>query len=305
MSSNREITFRLTGETFQLPKYRILWMTRILYSSAFEVFIAFVIFTNAIALAVLTFSELSPSVSQSAHFIDQVAFGIYVVELVFRIVSYGTKPWMFFRSGWNVFDFLVIALVPVLEGQTALLRLLRLMRLLRILRFLPDVKILVASIVKSIPPLLSMTVVISLLLFVYGMAGTYLFGAGAPTSWGDIGASFKSLFILLTLENFPVYLEEAMAISPFAIPFFVSYVFIIVFTVLNILIGVVLHSMDQARDEANESSNDSTELRNYSNSIEAALADGKISQEEANRLLEQLEAVRSALKESGSFRELP
>jgi voltage-gated sodium channel len=84
----------------------------------------------------------------------------------------------------------------------------------------------------------------------------------------------------------------------------VSYVFIIVFTVLNILIGVVLHSMDQARDEANESSSDSTELRNYSNSIEAALADGKISQEEANRLLEQLEAVRSALKESGTLREL-
>ncbi|CAB4638518.1 unannotated protein [freshwater metagenome] len=123
------------------------------------------------------------------------------------------------------------------------------MRLVRIFRFLPEVRILSASIVKSIPPLMSMTVLITLLLFLYGMAGFYLFGGQAPESWGNIGLSMKSLFILLTLENFPVYLEEAMLLSPLAIPFFLSYVFLIVFTVLNVLIGIVLNAMDEAREE--------------------------------------------------------
>jgi voltage-gated sodium channel len=59
----------------------------------------------------------------------------------------------------------------------------------------------------------------------------------------------QSLFILLTLENFPDYFTEAMAITPLALLFFLSYVFVIVFTVLNVLIGIVLNAMDQARDE--------------------------------------------------------
>ena len=87
------------------------------------------------------------------------------------------------------------------------------------------------------------------MLFLYGMAGHYAFGTEAPESWGNIGLSMKSLFILLTLENFPIYLEEAMLISPLAIPFFLSYVFLIVFTVLNVLIGIVLNAMDEARTE--------------------------------------------------------
>jgi len=106
-----------------------------------------------------------------------------------------------------------------------------------------------------------MSVLITLLLFLYGMAGFYLFGEQAPTSWGDIGLSMKSLFILLTLENFPVYLEEAMLISPLAIPFFLSYVFLIVFTVLNVLIGIVLNAMDEARSEDKAQRSELAELR--------------------------------------------
>jgi len=59
----------------------------------------------------------------------------------------------------------------------------------------------------------------------------------------------QSLFILLTLENFPNYFLEAMEITPLALVYFLSYVFVIVFTVLNILIGIVLNAMDQAREE--------------------------------------------------------
>jgi voltage-gated sodium channel len=67
-----------------------------------------------------------------------------------------------------------------------------------------------------------MSVLITLLLYLYGMAAVYLFGDEAPESWGDIGVSMKSLFILLTLENFPFYLEEGLLISPLALPFFLS-----------------------------------------------------------------------------------
>jgi voltage-gated sodium channel len=240
---------RAYGKVREIEPYRIRSLAQLVYSTQFELLISAVIIINAVSLAVLTMPNLSPEAIALANNVDLAAYVIYVIELILRLISYGKKPWKFFKEGWNVFDFVIIGLTPFFQGQTAVIRLLRLMRLIRIFRFLPEVRILSASIVKSIPPLLSMSVLIGMLLFLYGMAGYYFFGADAPESWGNIGLSMKSLFILLTLENFPVYLEEAMLINALALPFFLSYVFLIVFTVLNVLIGIVLNAMDEARTE--------------------------------------------------------
>jgi voltage-gated sodium channel len=94
-----------------------------------------------------------------------------------------------------------------------------------------------------------MSVLIFLALFMYGMAGVYLFGKDMPEQWGDITSALTSLFILLTLEEFANYLMDGLSYTPLALPFYISYVFIIVFTILNVLIGVVLNAMDEAREE--------------------------------------------------------
>ena len=280
------------GSVEYLPGYRIKWLARIVYSKWFEFTIAAVILTNAVALGILTLPGLSEDSIRSATVVDTVAFWVYVVELCLRIASYGKKPWMFFSRGWNVFDFVVIGLSPFFQGQSTVLRLLRLFRLIRIFRFLPEVRILSTSIMKSIPPLLSMSVLITLLLFLYGMAGVYLFGAEAPVSWGNIGISMKSLFILLTLENFPVYLEEGLAISPLALPFFLSYVFLIVFTVLNVLIGIVLNAMDEARQEDKSADREHKQLERIVGSLERVISDGKTSENELDFLRGELAKLK-------------
>jgi voltage-gated sodium channel len=58
-----------------------------------------------------------------------------------------------------------------------------------------------------------------------------------------------TLFILLTLENFPTYLDAAQAVSPFATVFFLSYVLIAAFVVLNLVLGIVVGAMEEAREE--------------------------------------------------------
>jgi voltage-gated sodium channel len=282
------------GEWEEIPPYRVLWLAKLVYSSSFELFIAAVIAVNAVFLAVLTMPGITDATRSAAITVDNIAMGIYVAELIVRIVSYGSQPWKFFTRGWNVFDFIVVALAPLAAGQTVVLRLLRLMRLLRIFRFLPEVRVLFSSIVKSIPPLLSMSVLIALLLFLYGMAGTYLFGSALPEAWGHIGRSLKSLFILLTLENFPIYLEDAMAISPFALPYFLSYVFFIVFTILNVLIGIVLNAMDEARAEARIHSDKDSALSELASLVDEISADGKITNEELAQLRADIDRLRSS-----------
>ena len=281
------------GEIIEIPDYRIFWLSRIVYSSPFELSIAFVILLNAISLGALTMPGISEGARASFEAFDRYALYVYTAELILRMISYGKKPWEFFRRGWNIFDFLIVALSPIFAGQTVVLRLLRLLRLIRIFRFLPEVKVLTLSIVRSIPPLLSMSVLIFLALFIYGMAGVYLLGDTLPLHWGDISIALTTLFILLTLENFPVYLEEAILVSPLALPFFLSYIFIVVFTVLNVFIGIVLNAMDEARSENREKLEKMKKLDELAHQVDNITADGVVTEEEILVLREKLAALEA------------
>jgi len=281
------------GEIIEIPDYRIFWLSRIVYSSPFELSIAFVILLNAISLGALTMPGISEGARASFEAFDRYALYVYTAELILRMISYGKKPWEFFRRGWNIFDFLIVALSPIFAGQTVVLRLLRLLRLIRIFRFLPEVKVLTLSIVRSIPPLLSMSVLIFLALFIYGMAGVYLLGDKLPLHWGDISIALTTLFILLTLENFPVYLEEAILVSPLALPFFLSYIFIVVFTVLNVFIGIVLNAMDEARSENREKLEKMKKLDELAHQVDNITADGVVTEEEILVLREKLAALEA------------
>lgn len=271
-----------------MESFRIKWLTRVVYSQTFELFIAGIIFLNAVALALLTIPGIDAQTRQSLESFDQAALWIFVFELIVRMISYGSKPWNFFKTGWNVFDFVIIGLSPFLANQTLILRLLRIFRLIRIFRFLPEVRILTRSITRSLPPLMSMSVLIFLALFIYGMAGVYLFGEQMPEQWGDITAALTSLFILLTLEEFASYLVDGLAVSPWALPYYISYVFVIVFTILNVLIGVVLNAMDEARQENRDREDEIKRLKNFAKEVDDISEDGIISNEELTQLRKKI-----------------
>jgi voltage-gated sodium channel len=275
---------------------RIKWLTQVVYSQTFELCIAGIIFLNAVALALLTIPGIDVQTRQSLESFDQAALWIFVFELVVRMISYGSKPWNFFKTGWNVFDFVIIGLSPFLANQTLILRLLRIFRLIRIFRFLPEVRVLTRSITRSLPPLMSMSVLIFLALFIYGMAGVYLFGEQMPEQWGDITAALTSLFILLTLEEFASYLVDGLAVSPWALPYYISYVFVIVFTILNVLIGVVLNAMDEARQESRDREDEIKRLQNFAKEVDDISADGMVSTEELTQLREKISQLEKEIR---------
>jgi len=287
------------GQIIEIQDYRIKWLSKIVYSSQFELVIAFIILVNAVSLALLTMPDIDPSVRDTLTELDTYAIYVYLGELIIRILSYGTKPWEFFRQGWNIFDFTIVTLsFGMFTGETIILRLLRLFRLIRIFRFLPEVRVLTSSIVKSLPPLMSVGVLIFLALFIYGMAGVYLFGEQLAESWGNITLALTSLFILLTLENFPNYLEEAVEVSPWALPFFLSYIFVVVFTVLNVLIGIVLNAMDEARRENRQRKQQIRQLDQIVHEVDDITADGQVTKDEIEGLRAKLKLMEQVLHEN-------
>ena len=230
---------------------RVPALERIVDAHWFQLFISGVIVLNAVVLGIETYVEPGSPTFDTLMLVNEVFYLVFLAELILRIASYGRRPWNFFRSGWNIFDFIVIgaALIPAVRAQAEVIRLLRLARIVRLLRFLPDARVLIATMGKALPPVFSMIVLVVLILFIYGMIGVVVFGEALPDQWGDIGTAMMTLFVLLTLENFPTYLEQAQEVTPFASVFFLSYVLIAAFVVLNLVLGIVIGSMEEAREE--------------------------------------------------------
>ncbi len=223
---------------------------RIVDSAPFTSIVVGTIAVNAVVLGLQTYDELDDRWGSLLLAINAACVAVFIVELCIRIASYWPTPLQFFRNGWNIFDFVVIGatFVPGVQGSSTLLRLLRLLRVVRIVRVLPDLRVLLLGVWRSVPPLASITAVTAMILFVYGMVGWILFADELPEEWGNIGRAMLTLFVMLTLENWPTYMEEAMAVHSWAWIYFVSFILVAAFIVLNVLIGIVLNSMEEARE---------------------------------------------------------
>lgn len=218
-------------------------------STAFNVAIFGVILANAIVLGLETYDAIVHRHHALLDTLDVLFYAIFVVEISIRFVAVGAHPRRFFSSGWNTFDFVVIAaaLVPGVRENVTLLRLARLARVVRVVRLLPDLRVLTTAIVRAIPASLSLVVMGVLVLFLYGMVGWSAFGDEYPEQYGDVGNAMLTLFVTLTLENFPDQLEIGRDTGFWATLYFISFALVAAFLLFNILIGIVINSMEEAR----------------------------------------------------------
>jgi voltage-gated sodium channel len=263
---------------------------RFVGSSVFTVFVVATISVNAVVLGLQTYEGIEDRWGRALDLVNAACLAIFVVELGLRVASYWPRPWLFFRNGWNIFDFVIImaAFVPGIRQNSTLLRLVRLLRVVRLVRVLPDLRVLLLGVWRSVPPLASIGAVTAMILFVYGMVGWILFGDELPEQWGNIGRAMLTLFVMLTLENFPVYMDQAMDIEPWAWIYFVSFILVAAFIVLNVLIGVVLNSMEEARE---------IERRRVLRERYGATRPSPIDPEAHAPVAERIQILRSALDE--------
>lgn len=221
---------------------------KIVDSRYFQLFIVFIILANATTIGMETYPSVMAQYGKLIHGLDSIFLGIFVTEIFLKIISFGRQPMKFFSSGWNTFDFIIVAVafVPGLEGQATLLRLIRLLRVLRLLSALPGLQILVMALMHSIPRIGQMAVLASLLFYIYAVIGVSLFREHDPEHWGTLHISLLSLFRTLTLEDWTDLMYKAMELYPMAWLFFVSFVLLGTFVVFNMLIGIILNSMEEA-----------------------------------------------------------
>ena len=212
-------------------------------SARVEHFIVAVIIVNAIVLGLETSKEIMATHGPLLIAIDKACLVVFCLEIGVRLLAY---RWAFWRSGWNIFDFAVVAvaLVPG-AGPWAVLRSLRVLRVMRLLTVIPSLRKVVAAFINAIPGLGGVLLLMSVFLYTSAVLAVNLFGERFPQWFGSLGGSLFSLFQILTLEGWADMAREVMAVYPWAALFFIPFIIIATFTVLNLFIGIIVSTMQE------------------------------------------------------------
>lgn len=235
------------GHSGTMRGHMVASCRRLVEHPRFDGLMLVVILLNALVLGAETFERAEREFGDVLSVLDKVFLGIFVAELAVRMTAVRWQPRTFFSSGWNTFDFVVVAASFVPGLNASLLRIARLLRVVRVIRFLPDLRVIVAAVARSVPGVASLAVGTALLVYVYGMIGWLIFDDHDPEHYGDVARAMLTFFVMLTLENLPDNLEMGQELSAWTVPFFISYVLVASFLVFNLFIGIVLNSMEEAR----------------------------------------------------------
>lgn len=203
-----------------------------------------VILANAVVMGLETSAAVMAAWGRLLVVADHLCLAVFVIELGFKFAAYRGGFW---RSGWNVFDFAVVAvaLAPG-AGPWAVLRSLRVLRVLRLLTVVPSLRRVVAAFIHSLPGLGGVVVVMAIFFYTAGVLATRLFGATHPEWFGSLGATLYSLFQIMTLESWSMgIVRPVMATHPWAWAFFVPFIVIATFTILNLFIGIIVSTMQE------------------------------------------------------------
>lgn len=214
---------------------------------------------NAVTLGLETDAAIMAAYGDWLLVVDKIILLIFTAELALKFYAH---RWNFFLSGWNTFDFLIVAItwVPA-AGPLAVLRALRVLRILRLISIVPQMRRVVSAIGHSIPGMASVIGVLCLVFYVSAVLCTNLFGQHPDPrmqEWfGSVGASAYTLFQIMTLESWSMgIVRPTMELYPYAWLFFVPFIIVTSFAVLNLFIGIIVDAMQTPQDETGEGHRD-------------------------------------------------
>lgn len=219
----------------------------IVQSNKFNVFIIFVIIFNAVILGVDTM-KLPQDMQLIVGMSDDICLYIFIVELTLKIYVYRLD---FFKNGWNVFDFIIVALSLFPSGgNLAIFRAFRIIRVLRLLSAIPKMKMVASALINSLSGMFGVGVLLAIFFYIYAVISTKLFGESFPEYFGNMGKSLYSLFQIMTLESWSNgIVRPILKLYPYAWIVFVSFILIVSFVVLNMAIGIVVDSINEVQEE--------------------------------------------------------
>ena len=219
-------------------------------NKTFEMTVIAIIILSAMLIGATTY-DINPFWIKVLEVFDIAVTLFFLAEVLIRIAA-EEKLRNFFKNGWNVFDFVIVAasLIPIDESQMVLLaRLLRIFRVLRLISIIPELRILMNALVKAIPRIGYVALLMFIIFYVYAAFGSFFFEQINPVLWGDITIAMLTLFRIATFEDWTDVMYETMVVYPFSWLFYISFIVLTAFVFLNMMIGVVIDVMQKEHEK--------------------------------------------------------
>ncbi len=219
-------------------------------SSKFQNFIIGLIIVNAVTMGLETSKDFMDGFGSFIHMFDILVISIFTIEIILRIYVHKVS---FFKDPWSVFDFLIVAvsLVPANAGFE-IFRILRVLRLFRLITVVPQMRKIVSALISVIPGMISIAALMGLFFYIFAIMATQLYGERFPEWFGTLGASFYTLFQVMTLESWSMgIVRPVMEAYPSAWVFFIPFIFIATFVMINLIVAIVVDAMAEInKDES-------------------------------------------------------
>ncbi|MGB0579929.1 MAG: ion transporter [Limisphaerales bacterium] len=273
----------------------------------FELFIIGVIVLAGVLVGLETNQELVAKHGKILHAIDNLILGIFILEIVIKLIAEWPKPGDYFRNGWNVFDFCIVAvcLLPSSGAWVTVIRLARILRAVRLITQIPKLQILVGALLKSLPSMGYVSLLLGLHFYVYAVMATFLFRGNDPGHFGSLGLSMLSLFRVVTLEDWTDVMYTAMlgsdvyaaqgpipvgpdpqAYGWWGVLYFTSFVVVGAMVMINLFVGVMVTSLSEAQAESLRSKLDIDEIEQHEAQLEKTVENLETQLTELRRLIQ-------------------
>jgi voltage-gated sodium channel len=284
-------------------------MRQIAEASWFQNFIIGVIVLAGLVVGIETYPDLHERFHGPLELLDKLIIGIFIVEIGVKMAAHGSRPWLYFKDAWNIFDFTIVAVcfLPLDAQYFAVLRLARLLRVLRLVRALPKLQVLVGALLKSLPSMGYISILLFLLFYLYAVLGTFMFQGNDPLHFGNLQRTFLTLYQTATFEGWIDRMDmnfygcaqfgcddgaTSSAHGWAAAFYFVTFTVLATMVILNLFIGVIVGGMEEAQEElAAEQAKGRLEAEMATLPLAARLA----------KLSEQIEQVHKELQELSEY----
>ncbi|XP_026846101.1 sodium channel protein para isoform X36 [Drosophila persimilis] len=258
------------------------WISLIVFDPFVELFITLCIVVNTMFMA-MDHHDMNKEMERILKSGNYFFTATFAIEATMKLCA--MSPKYYFQEGWNIFDFIIVALSLLelgLEGVQGLsvLRSFRLLRVFKLAKSWPTLNLLISIMGRTMGALGNLTFVLCIIIFIFAVMGMQLFGKnyhdhkdrfpdGDLPRWNftDFMHSFMIVFRVLCGEWIESMWDCMYVGDVSCIPFFLATVVIGNLVVLNLFLALLLSNFGSSSLSAPTADNDTNKIAEAFNRI--------------------------------------
>ncbi len=222
-------------------------LSKLLSTDSFDLFIMSIILADAIVLGLLTSDVVNMYFYQGLFLLDRLFMAIFIVEMLLKLYAFRGA---FFKSGWNVFDLIVISIssFPAISAFI-IVRAFRLFRLFKYVHRFSKANSIVSVFLELLPVFVSFLGVFLVFFYVFAIMAVSMFG-DVFISFESIGRAMFTLLQVFTLDGWASTIARpVMEVFPSSWIYFVVLVmtsFLLVVSFINCALVQILKTKQKS-----------------------------------------------------------